>query len=137
MPKLIEHIDAIARREQRDALYIVFFEEQRGTLVECDWRNNETRKSIIEWLDVTGFKWAECGEIANENIMRGYRGSIYIDTRFDKADPLYQKRETYLEHRDGSMRFPKMLFRAIALEVAMKNAHHDELDFWERWTESF
>lgn len=137
MPQLIEHIDAIARRKQRDALYILFFEEDGGKQVLCDWRENKSRKLIIEWLDANGYSWSPCGGKANVNVMRSYRGSIYIDTPFDKDDPTYRVLETFLENADGTMRFPEMTFCVITLDNAMENAHHDEPGFWENWAENF
>ncbi|WP_340122667.1 hypothetical protein [Methylobacter svalbardensis] len=43
----------------------------------------------------------------------------------------------YLENPDGSMRFETVGFWVLPLETAMKNAHHDESGFWERWAEDF
>jgi hypothetical protein len=137
MPQQIEHIDAIARRKQRDALYILFFEEYGGKQVLCDWRENKSRKLIIEWLDANGYSWSLCGGKANVNVMRSYRGSIYIDTPFDKNDPAYRVLETFLENADGTMRFPEMTFCVITLDNAMENAHHDEPGFWENWADNF
>jgi hypothetical protein len=137
MPRLIEHIDAIARREKRDALFIIFFEEYGGKTVACDWQENKSRKLIIEWLDANGYAWSPCGEKANVSVMRSYCGSIYIDTPFEKNDPAYRVLETFLENPDGTMRFPEMLFCVLPLESAMENAHHDEPGFWDRWAENF
>lgn len=136
MPRLIKHIDAIARREQRDVLYTLYFEEYGGKQVLCDWQENKSRIRIIEWLDANGYAWSQCGEMANVNVMRGYRGTIYIDTPFDKKDPSYRALETFFENPDGTMRFPEMMFCVLPLEVAMENAHHDEPGFWERWAEN-
>ena len=55
----------------------------------------------------------------------------------DEADRDYQKTIGYLENADGSTRLPGVGFFVLKLGVAMKNAHHDEPGFWERWAEEF
>lgn len=50
---------------------------------------------------------------------------------------VYQTVRYYLEQMDGTMRFPTVRFYVLPLEHAMKNAHHDEPGFWERWAEKF
>lgn len=88
-------------------------------------------------LDAHHIAWSPCGHFADENLMVGYRGQIYIDLPFDKALPDYQALEAFLEKPDGFMRLPNTCFIYCPLEVAMKNAHHDEPGFWEKWAESF
>ena len=95
-------------------------------------------KDVIAWLDANGYTWRPCGEMASDGwISMGYRGSIYLDTPFDREDPAYQKVEQYLEHPDGTLRLPKMRFWALTLDVALKNAHHDERGYWEKSAEDF
>lgn len=137
MPQLIKHIDAIARREQRDALFCIFFEEYGGKPVLCDWQENKSRKVIIEWLDANGYIWSKCGGTADVNVMQSYVGSIYIDTPFDRNDPAYRNLETFLANPDGTMRFAEMMFCVLPLSNAMENADHDEPGFWKRWAENF
>ena len=136
MPQQLEHIDAIARREGRDVLYLTFYEDQTGARVSGRWQDNPSRQAVIDWLMANGYAWSACGEIAKDNAMASYRGSIYIATPFDRELPAYRKLQNFLEHDDGSLRLPKMRFWALALSVATKNAHHDEPGYWERWAEN-
>lgn len=99
--------------------------------------SEQAREHVIAWLTARDYAWEPCGEIANERILRGYRGSIYIDTPFDPADLAYQALERFLENPDGSMRLPEMKFWAISLDFALGNKHHDAPGFWERWAENF
>lgn len=69
--------------------------------------------------------------------MRSYAGQIYIDVPFEEANPVYQQVLGYMENPDGSTRRPGVQFFALTLHAAMKNAHHDELSFWDRWAENF
>ncbi|HDR9032400.1 TPA: hypothetical protein QDB14_006722 [Burkholderia vietnamiensis] len=69
--------------------------------------------------------------------MRSYGGSIYIDLPFDRDDATYRALEAFLEHPDGSLRFPHMRFLVIDLDYARKNAPHDEPGFWDRWADNF
>ena len=138
MPQLIEHIDAIARQLGRDVLYLTFFEDRDGTRVDEHWEDNPSRREVVSWLDANGYAWRPCGEMASDGwITMGYRVSIYLDTPFDRDDPVYQKLAQYLENPDGMLRLPKMRFWALTLGVAMKNAHHDAPGYWEKWAENF
>lgn len=142
MPYLLEHIDAIARQKQRDVLFIRFFdpldyEEDDGVFFCADWKSLAGRQEVIKWLDDNQISWLPCGDFADIHSMCSYAGQIFIDVPFDEADPVYQKVLGYLENPDGSMRLPGVLFCALQLQIAMKNAHHDEPGFWERWAENF
>ncbi|QEZ47992.1 hypothetical protein [Cupriavidus oxalaticus] len=137
MPQLIEHIDAIARRKQRDVLYLSFFDAGGDWRVPGNWQQNATREQVIAWLATNGYGWEPCGEIAKEAAMASYGGSIYVDTAFDQADPSYQALAAFLEHPDGTPRLPGMKFWAVSLDAAMQNAHHDAPGFWDQWAEKF
>jgi hypothetical protein len=143
MPLLIEHIDAIARQKQRDVLFLRFSDpagqalDDDGLFSSFDWETSAGRQAVIKWLDENQVAWHPCGDFAATNSMCSYAGQLYIDVPFDEADPIYQKVLAYLENPDGSMRLPGVLFYALQLHIAMKNAHHDEPGFWERWAENF
>ncbi|EIM99272.1 hypothetical protein WQE_19989 [Paraburkholderia hospita] len=137
MPRTIQHIDAIARRKQRDALFVTFFDDPNRERSPFHWEVHPARAAIIEWLDAHGYVWEPCGEVASETVMRSYRGSIYIDVPFDSDNASYRALEAFLEYPDGSLRMPHMRFLVIDLEYAQENAHHDEPGFWDRWAEDF
>jgi hypothetical protein len=143
MPQLIKYIDHIAREKQRDVLYLEFSPEPDEDDMWGDnngrysFRNDPIREKILDDLTKMGVTWLSCGGFADENYMASYAGQVYLDVPFDKDLPLYQTLETYLEHPDGSMRFENVRFYALRLELAMKNAHHDEPGFWEKWAEDF
>ena len=153
MPELIKHIDAIAREKQRGVLYVAFRSPPSkhvdldeigddGDEIEdvnsgIDWETLPIRQEIINWLDEHGIAWEKCGHYAQTNLMMGYRGQLYIDLPYDRSLPAYQMLEAFLENPDGSMRFAKMMFIYLSLEMAMKNAAHDEPGFWEKWAENF
>jgi hypothetical protein len=135
MPQLLEHIDAIARKLKRDVLYLDFLKAQRPH--RADYRSLETRARILQWLDDEGIEWRECGQIASETVMRSYAGEIFINVPFDETDDQYHKVQAFLEYPDGSMRFEDVRFYVVSLQCAMKNAHHDEPGFWDRWADNF
>lgn len=142
MPMLIHHIDAIARKKQRDVLYLTFHLTHAGS-EECwntksyDYHEDTTRDLVCEWLSEHGIAWQLCGQVANENMLSSYRGQIYLDVPFDDNDPSYVLVRDYLENPDGTMRFPSVIFWYLPLEKAMANAHHDEPSFWDEWTKNF
>lgn len=143
MPLLIKHIDQIAREKQRDVLYLEFAPKPSE---EDMWGDNNgrysferdlVRKQVLDDLTNMGVSWVFCDGFASENYMASYRGQVYLDVPFDKDLPLYQTLENYLEHPDGRMRFDTVQFYVVPLQAAMKNAHHDEPGFWEKWAEEF
>ncbi|MDO8263276.1 MAG: hypothetical protein Q7T21_08615 [Gallionella sp.] len=144
MPMLIEHIDAIARQKKHDVLYVVFHhpasdnkdDEEILNQVDLEWETLPIRQQIIDWLDAHGIGWKLCGHFANESLIMGYRGQLYIDLPYDKSLPAFQALEAFLEFPDGHMRFPEVTFFYCPLDKAMENAAHDEPGFWERWAEN-
>jgi hypothetical protein len=136
MPMLLEHIDSIARKKQRDVLYLTFPSAERLQRPRR-YENIDDRCRIIAWLDANKIGWTMCGPFANENMMRSYAGELYVDVPFDIDDPDFQRVQAFLEFPDGSMRFANTRFWIVPLAQAMKNAHHDEPGFWERWARDF
>jgi hypothetical protein len=75
--------------------------------------------------------------VASETDICSYAGQIYLNVPYDVDDYDYKRVQTFLEHPDGSMRFDGVKFWIVSLQVAMKNAHHDEPGYWERWANRF
>lgn len=105
MPELIEYIDAIARKKQRDVLFIRFY-TQDTDFMEYDYLQDPERLRVITWLDKHGIAWQPCGPVANVNRMISYRGDIYVDVPFDPTNATYELLRDYLENPDGTMRHP-------------------------------
>ena len=140
MPMLIEHIDAIARKKQRDVLFIYFHPENWGNHDvgdNYDYKQDTRRTEVLSWFDTHGIAWQRCGPVASETSFRSYLGEIYIDIPFDENNPQYQLARDYLENADGTMRDDNVRFYCLPLEVAMRNVHHDEPGFWDKWAETF
>lgn len=144
MPLLIQYIDAIARQKNRGVLFIEFIDEQNCIINNDDadfhypsinWRELLLRQEIIKWLDENRIPWMPCGQFANTSFMLSYQGQIYVDVPYDIAQLEYRQLSTYFENSDGSMRFSNVRFCYLPLDVAMKNAEHDEPGFWEKWAE--
>lgn len=141
----MNHIDAIARQKQRDVLYVVFHPSTTGTQDteeilgsgDFNWEKLPIRQQIINWLDAHTIGFKPCGHFANECLMMGYRGQIYINLPFDESLPAFQALQAFLELPNGSMRFPEATFFNCPLDKAMENAAHDESGFWQRWAENF
>lgn len=140
MPQLIKHIDFIARKLQRDVLFVAFHPVAKGPSSSesdifnfFDWKKSKIRGALISWLDDHQIEWSPCGDIALTNM--SYRGHIYLDVPYDTNLPIYKVLIEYLEFPDGTMRFPDATLCVLSLEIAMKNAAHDEPGYWERWAE--
>lgn len=59
MPRLLTHIDAIARQKQRGVLYITF---QSGSILDedwaaYDWEEDPIREKICNWLTEHHIPW--------------------------------------------------------------------------------
>lgn len=134
MPQTIDYIDAIARRLQRDVLYITF---ERTSKHAEHGENFKAREDVLKWMDSEGIGWEPCGPYARENVFPSYAGEVYVDVPFDEGDPQYRKLQAFLEFPDGTARFANIKFYVLSLAFAMKNAHHDEPGFWERRAEDF
>jgi hypothetical protein len=74
MPMLIEHIDAIARKKQRDVLYLTFHPKGSTGIDWWDndsynWQQDPMRETVCNWLTEHHIAWQPCGYFANENSM--------------------------------------------------------------------
>ena len=137
MQSLLQHIDAIARSKGRGVLFLTFVDESSELFHVPDFEGHPARTEIIKWLDENRVAWSECAGFANPNALMPYAGQIYIDLPFDNTLPEYRKLEAFLERPDGTLRFDKVQFRYLPLDVALKNAEHDESGFWDKWAENF
>jgi hypothetical protein len=134
MPQHIQYIDKICREKNRDVLYLKFDRQAFNT---PDWNYWQSRKIIIEWLEKNYINHFPCGDVANENFFPSYNGQIYIDVPYDENDANYQKLRNYLEDINGHCKIEGVIFCYLPYEHAMKNKHHDEVDFCEELIEKF
>ncbi len=131
---IIEHIDKIARDLQRDVLYIAFDHEH---FPSYDYENYLVRNGLLQWLDDHEISYRKCGEIASENGWESYRGQLYIDLPFDENNEKYLLLDDHLCNEDNTPKIKGVVFYYLTLEIAMKNAHHDEPGFWDNWADNF
>ena len=146
MPVKIRPIDLISRQKERDVLYVDFIwdpvyvdpsADQVTISPEIDWRYLPERNAFISWLDTNKIAWEPCGGVASEFAILPYNGSLYIDVPFDLHHPVYQLLSDHLETPVGDQKIPGVYFYYYTLSSALKNSHHDEPGFWEKWAESF
>jgi len=134
MPKALEHIDKITRDKKRDVIFISF---SHDVFPSYDWENYDKRNEIIQWLDDNKIPYYECGPVASESGWEAYRGQLYIDLEIDENNEQYQLICEHLDAEDGTFKIEGVEFWIFPLKIAMKNAHHDEPGFWEKWAENF
>jgi hypothetical protein len=137
MPGLIEHIDAIARAENRAVLYLEFHPPALGGWRNYRFEEDPARIGVLGWLDEHHVGWRPCGPFADPRTMASYLGQVYLDVPYDEFLPEYQMLRDFLEHPDGTMRHAGVRFYAMSLDHAMKNAEHDDPGYWEHWAEEF
>lgn len=135
MPELNEHVDAIARREQRAVLYLEFHPP-------ANWRRyrfetDTMRDSVLAWLDQHGFGWRQCGQFADPPNLGRYLGEVCLDVPYEESLPAYCTLRDYLENEDGSMRHAGLRFNVMPRAYAERNAEHDAPGFWEQYWEGF
>jgi len=137
MPMIIDPIDAIARKKQRTVLYVTFVPLNDKGYFDAegfDWENCETRKRVINWLESNNISYRFCQLFLEDGVLVcPYLGHIYLDVPFHRENAEYKKLENYFENPDGSMKDETVRFCYLPLKAAMKNAHHDDPDYWDNW----
>ncbi len=151
MPQLIQTIDRIARIQQRDVLFLSFYDcalkerlKQAPEDSQYDarqqwmdhrreaWETLPIRQQIIDWLDAKGIAWQPCGPFTPGWVMTGgYMGDIYLDVPYDKDLPIYQVLENYLQYPDDRMRFENVMFFCLTLKEAMENVEQDAPHYFD------
>lgn len=124
MPALIEHIDAIARRQQRAVLFLEFHPHDDWRYYRCE--TDTMRATVLAWLDQHGVAWQPCGPFADPGNPGRYLGQVWLEVPFDDTLPPYCTLRGYLERGDGSMRHAGVRFNVMPLAYAGRNAAHDE-----------
>ena len=132
MPKILKHIDKIAREKQRDVLFVDF--RPSGTE---EYQDFKPRQELLSWLNEHVISYEECGPMASEFGWESYRGQVYIDLPFDQSNDKYRLLDKHLMTDDDKFKIKGVEFYYVPLDIAMKNAHHDEPGFWEKWAEDF
>lgn len=103
---LIECIDTIARRLDRDILFAHIPDALLGGAFGNEGLNYEkckTRDDAIAFLDEAGIAWRPCFRFFSTSgyILAPYTGTIFIDVPNDVTDTGYQAICKYFEHRNG------------------------------------
>ena len=125
MPMLLEHIDAIARRLQRDVLMLTCRRDNEG--VFADHRSHPQAVAILAWLDREAKGWKPCSDFASDHVMRSYAGEVFVSAPFDESDSQYQKVQRHLEHPDGAMRFSHVnVYPMMAHHAASRPLLHEK-----------
>ena len=134
MVVLLNHVDAISRQLGRDVVWVEFNRELRVR----DWTKNNLWTETTDWLKENGFDWSKCFQIANTSILMGrYDGSLILDSVCVEDSTGLKKLDGYFEKPDGTPTVEGRMLWILTLDVALKNAHHDEPGFWEECADNF
>ena len=124
----LETIDAIARRLQRDVVYL----DIRERMGQRSRDRHEVTAATV-WLDAEEIGWEMClGFLPRTLLIKGGPRAIYIDTPFEPGSPLLRKLDERFETPDGQPRHPNLVFTLLTLEDALINAGQDSPGFWDR-----
>ena len=134
MPQAIKHIDKIAREKNRDVIYIAFSKE---IFPDYNYKEYKERNDLLQWLQENNIAFELCGPMASENGWESYRGQLYLDVVIDDKEAQYQLICEHLDNPDGSFKIDGVESWIFPLEEGLKNKHHDEPGFWEKWAEDF
>ena len=116
MPKLLKHIDAIAREKNRDVLFLHFENYQ-----EYDDGDDPIRSIVLDWLEDHDIVYEPCmGLEHDEFVIDTYAGDVYIDLAMDENDQRYRELSEYLEDDEGNMMLDGVLFFVLSLEIALE-----------------
>lgn len=122
MPQLLDHIDAIARGQGRDVLWVTFYDVRRFPTQGLGPQERARRTAFIAYLDQQQIPWRECFETASAHLqIYPYQGSIYLDVPYQVDNPRYAKVASYLETPDGMPKHPHVSFRVLTLQAANAN----------------
>jgi hypothetical protein len=115
---ILDHIDAISRRQECDVLYLEF--HPLGAVQGAVYRFEQDagRDNLLHWLEP-------------------YRGQVYVNVPYDNALPAYRLLRDALENPDGTMKHDWVRFMVMPLDYAMCNAAYDVCNFWENWAAMF
>lgn len=127
MPQLIMSIDEIARRKQRDVIYIEFQDSSSG--VRLDYKENRTRQIALKWFTEYQIPFYECGGYASDIGLDSYRGQVHIDVPLTPDNPLLIKVINLLGRASKVTALPGPRICFVSLLYAMENAHHDDPEY--------
>lgn len=158
MPRVLEHIDALARQLGRDVFYIRFpctnelasSDLEGGELreveeLEIEWVDAdeepsecgegfpEIRSEVLRWLDGEGIPYQDCLGPASDEGFLPWLGEVFLPTALHTpTDPVLRAVNHHLHAADNSSRFPGVALHLLRLETAMKNAHMDSPSYdWD------
>ncbi len=128
MVAILETIDTIARRLQRDVLFLDIRGRHGGPA-----RNRPEVAEATAWLDAHGISWTLCiGFVPGRVIIEGGPRAIHIDAPFAPGSALLAKLDARFETPDGKPQHPDLILTLLPHAVAMVNAEQDEPGFWDR-----
>ena len=116
MPQLVYTIDEIARKEQRDVLWVYF------DIMNCEC--SKKRSALIKWLDIHGIRYEKAGSPPSSGWL-SYDGGLWIDLPIDKNDEKYRLLCEHMESSDGISRSPGVILYIVTLQYAMKAKSND------------
>ena len=135
MPLLLEPIDRIARRLQRDVLMLAFCNCGPNVSIlestrDRGWERNRKRREILAWLDAHTIAHAPCLPFWVSGLIHyPYQGHVFVDVPYDPGDKVYRQLTAYLEDGHGRCVHKGVGYHVVALAVAMRNARHDTKEY--------
>lgn len=123
MPELLETIEEIAIRLQRDVLFVAFDPPGRsrtpwGYELEdlewfrsVDWETYQPRSDLMGWLDQHEIAHQDCYPPLGAGWLAcPFMGTLYIDLPYDSENPTYLLLEGHLEGPEGKNKIPGVRF---------------------------
>ena len=124
---MIESIDAIARRLQRDALMLVFCNGRavvslRTEPMDLRWQQDPARIRILAWLDGEGIGWSRCLPFLLDGFREvRYQGHVFIDLPNQREDLRYRRLLAQTEARRDDGSHDGVGLFVMRLSTAMQN----------------
>jgi len=126
MPRILEHIDEIARRLQRDVLLAG---ADSGTFDPFFSYSNKKKKilreeyeEVVESLKLFGIHYADCFGLQDNNLLtRPWVYEMFIDVPNDPSNENYKKVCSLFEHEDGTPKFKLYRLFIVPYEIAVSN----------------
>ena len=129
MAREIETIDGVARRLNRDVYYLALVDEAGG------FRDIYTDVSeITDWLDAKQIGWRLCAGFDEDTVwVEGGPGCIFLDIHPDFGPEAMEMVEAHFMNSEGEPRIPGYVPAMLRFMEALKFAHRDDPDYWEKF----
>lgn len=122
MVVLVEAIDAISRRLDRDVMYL-----------RCSCMHSAERAKAKDWLNAAGLSTSDCMPFVTSYLqIESPATELYIDVKYDPNSEVFRLLDSQFRNATGSPVLTGVLLTRLPLEQALLNKEQDEPGYWDK-----